>query len=135
MKLKYLFFLLCTIVLSVGFTACSDDNDESATVVGRWKVVHFQGYYKDFSLPEKNWEEDKDVVSNEIYQVNEDGTGNVEDDPFSWHLEGDQLSISQQGLSQTYTLLKLTDSEMVIDILTLTDSSELYEKYWLVRVK
>ena len=135
MKLKHLFFLLCTIVLSVGFTACSDDKDDSATVVGRWKVVYFQGYYKDFSLPEKNWEEDKDVVSNEIYQVNEDGTGNIEDDPFSWHLEGDQLSISQQGLSQTYTLLKLTDSEMVIDILTLTDSSELYEKYWLVRVK
>lgn len=121
--MKKLFLIVAAMFAAVSFSACSDDDDfDVANIVGTWKYVREVGY--EISDGERE-DYDETINSDMRYVFNEDGTGKLtekedgyfhDDRPFTWAASGSsQLTISFTNVSngeQTYTILKLTSSEM-----------------------
>lgn len=126
--------LLMFVVLSVGFTACGDDDDDEISadnLVGTWELYWSAGYEK-YNGEEDRWDEAVDESDKFRMTFNSDGTG-VEDDDnqsFNWKLDGKKLTITGGGESQTVTLVKMSSSELVVESSEKgTDNGKPYEFY------
>lgn len=103
MKKNYLLLMAMLLFAVVGFTSCSDDDEqlseEAQLLVGTWESRY------------------------EILVFNADGTGHIEDPyyddryNFTWKLNGDRLGLTGNGETEYYTIeyLDETTLEMSFD--------------------
>ena len=130
-NLKFLSFVLFAI-LSVGFISCGDDDDEIGgedTLVGTWQCTWSEGYEKDLqnSANDDEWNGAEDFT----VTFKADGTAVIDGDGCKWKLEGNQLSIVDDDARDEWevsTVLKLTDSELIIESYEKGDRYEYYDK-------
>lgn len=122
--------LLAVVALSLGFTACDDEDDNDvalteANVIGKWYLTHASGYDKGPDIPtnEESWEEtleygvvyvelkaDHTYVS--VSTVENDVIGNGKG---TWALSGEVLTFSVDQYHTLYTIKSLTSKEFVIE--------------------
>lgn len=130
-NLKFLSFVLFAI-LSVGFISCGDDDDEIGgkdTLVGTWQCTWSEGYEKDLlnSNNDDEWNGAEDFTAT----FKADGTAVIDGDGCKWKLEGNKLSIVDDDARDewdVFTVLKLTDSELIIESYEKDDRYEYYDK-------
>ena len=94
--MKKLFLIVAAMFAAVSFSACSDDDDKDASIVGTWEYVHFMGYNRGELIT------DKDIPKNdEPYHkltFNSDGTWREEypntnhTSQGSYSIDGDKLT-------------------------------------------
>ena len=129
-NLKFLSFMLFAI-MSVSLISCGDDDEIGGrdTLVGKWQCTWSEGYEKYANNPEYNdeWNEEGDFT----VTFNEDGT--VVADAGKWKLEGDKLTIiyaydDDSEDNEVYTVLKLTDSELILESSEKDSDYEYYDK-------
>lgn len=129
-NLKFLSFMLFAI-MSVSLISCGDDDDEIGgrdTLVGKWQCTWSEGYEK-YAEHYDEWNEEDDFV----ITFNEDGTVISDGETGKWKLEGDKLTITyiyddEFEESEICTVLKLTDSELVLESSEKDSDYEYYEK-------
>lgn len=134
-NLKFLSFMLFAI-LSVGFISCGDDDDEIGgkdTLVGTWQCTWSEGYekYLHNSDNDDEWNGAEDFTTT----FKADGTVTADGDTGKWKLEGNKLTMTftygndeTESDVQVFTVLKLTDSEMIIESYEKNDEYEYYDK-------
>ena len=90
---------LLMIMLTVNFTACSDDEEDTSSystdIVGVWTIVCDEGWEIDDNGEKDSWkEEDADL----FLKFYEDGTGTHADDqdfnPFTWSITDNKLTLN-----------------------------------------
>ena len=116
--MKKLLFFAAALFAAVSFSACSDDdNFDAGSIVGTWKYVREVGY----EISDGEREDYDETINHPMhYTFNENGSGKLSeygsDDTFTWSMSGgNQLTISftdESDREQTYTIVKLTSSEM-----------------------
>lgn len=130
---------LLMVVLCLNFTACSDDDDDEITsdnLVGRWVMIHQQGYEKYEEMPNLNEEwngapEGDDFVN---FTFNADGTFD-EGEGGKWTLHGNTLTLKYYyngEVDEVYELkvLELSSSKAVLEIqYKETEHGSTYEYY------
>ena len=101
------------------------------TLVGKWQCTWSEGYEKYANNPEYNdeWNEEGDFT----VTFNEDGTVVADGDTGKWKLEGDKLTIiyaydDDSEDNEVYTVLKLTDSELILESSEKDSDYEYYDK-------
>lgn len=135
--LKYLSFLLLSLVLGVGFTSCSDDDDhkiEPSAIIGEWELVWDEGYEHDAGYNDR-WSEE---VNGEYWTFKEDGKGYYaknEKYKFSWRLDENKFFITDGYDTEEYTVVKLVAHEMIIEEFEKDGSYEYYSKTTLKKVE
>ena len=131
-NLKFLSFMLFAI-MSVSLISCGDDDEIGGrdTLVGKWQCTWSQGYENYANNPEYNdeWNEEGDFT----VTFNEDGTVVADGDTGKWKLEGDKLTIiyaydDDSEDNEVYTVLKLTDSELILESSEKDSDYEYYDK-------
>ena len=122
--LRFIGMALVAIIMSVNFVACSDDDDEitSDNLVGRWVMIHQQGYEKYENMPNLNEEwngapEGDDFVN---FTFNADGTFD-EGEGGKWTLHGNTLTLKYYyngEVDEVYDLkvLELSSSKAVLAV-------------------
>lgn len=123
--LKLLSLVLFT-VLSISLYSCGNDDDEGGggngtgyTLIGEWQCTWTQGYERYANIPIKNkeWNNADDFTAS----FNENGTLVIGPESGKWKLVGDELTMtyigedSSQDDELVFTVLKLTDSELIIE--------------------
>ena len=100
-------------------------------MVGKWQCTWSEGYEKYANNPEYNdeWNE----VGDFTVTFNEDGTVVADGDTGKWKLEGDKLTIiyaydDDSEDNEVYTVLKLTDSELILESSEKDSDYEYYDK-------
>lgn len=107
--------LLCAIFMAVGFTSCSDDDDDEGSIVGTWMLMIQDDYGQwfcqynfksDGSLQVKDWS-------------SEDGEPSSYEATGKWSVAGDILTItvddSEEGESWTEAYrFKLDGNKLII---------------------
>lgn len=132
--------VMMIVALSAGFASCSNDDDEmtSETLVGTWETTWEEGWSKNTEDP-TDLEEWNDACSEEDkYQMTfkADGTGiDGVSDSFTWKLDGNVLTITNGEDTESAKVLKLTESEIVIEVTYKDGKWESYEKTTYKRVK
>ena len=130
---------LLMVVLCLNFTACGDDDDDEITsdnLVGRWVMIHQQGYEKYEEMPNLNEEwngapEGDDFVN---FTFNADGTFD-EGEGGKWTLHGNTLTLKYYyngEVDEVYELkvLELSSSKAVLEIqYKETEHGSTYEYY------
>ena len=122
-------------VLSVCLISCGDDDDEIGgkdVLVGTWQCTWTQGYEKDLRNPgdDEEWNEADDFT----VTINADGTATSDGETGRWSLEGNKLTMTftygsdSESEVQIFNVLRLTDSEMVLETSEKDDEYEYYEK-------
>lgn len=137
-NLKLLSILLFS-VLSFSLASCGDDDDEIGgrdTLVGTWQCTWSEGYYRNVNHPEDDEEWNEEASGEDSFTVTfkADGTGVFDGDVSKWKLEGNQLYIADMDTNDEWdvsTVLKLTDSELIVESYEKNDESgsEYYDKY------
>ena len=131
-NLKFLSFMLFAI-MSVSLISCGDDDEIVGrdTLVCKWQCTWSEGYEKYANNPEYNdeWNEEGDFT----VTFNEDGTVVADGDTGKWKLEGDKLTIiyaydDDSEDNEVYTVLKLTDSELILESSEKDSDYEYYDK-------
>lgn len=136
-NLKFLSFVLFA-VMSVSLFSCGDDDEEIGdrnTLIGTWQCTWSEGYYRDVNHPADNedWNEEEDFT----VTFNADGTYSGDGDAGKWKLEGNKLSMldNKSESWDVSTVLKLTDSELIMEIYEKDDDgSEYYDKYTFKKI-
>lgn len=122
------------VILSVGFTACGDDDDDDGVsadkLVGTWELYWNAGYQKS-NGEEDRWDEAVTEADKEKITFKADGTGvNDDNESCTWKLDGKKLTITSGGESETVTLLKLNSAELIVEYFEKgTDEDGTYEYY------
>lgn len=134
MKNWKLFSLVLFAFMSLSLVSCGDDDEvgDSNALVGTWQCTWIEGYEKYANNPEydEEWNEADDFTTT----FNADGTTIADGDAGKWKLEGNILTMTfpDDGGSeddiQIYTVLKLTDSELVLEMLEKGENYEYYDK-------
>lgn len=123
-ELKTLIALLgLCITLSVGISACSDDDEigSSSDIIGTWVWVSSNGWIKEDGEIIEEWEDNEgdEWMYNTFY---EDGTIEIIDisddwevcDSGTWEYKNGNLHIIIDGESSILPILSLTSTEMVV---------------------
>ena len=140
--LKYFSFFLFALVLGAGFASCSDDDENvnSSAIVGKWEVIYDEGYEVGYDSENPEYKDEWGYEVNNFFIVfNNDGTGYSEEYgdklAFSWALNGNKLTASYGSDHDDATVLKLTDSELLLEFHEKEGHYEYYEKMSLRKVK
>lgn len=137
------------VVLSVGFAACGDDDDDdddggsvtASALIGTWETYWMTGYEKVPGREELKWDEAVPESEKDRITFNADGTSLDGTYPQTWKLNGNKLTITDtDGTdSETFTVLKLTSTELVIEMYdeeTIEGSRyEYYDKFTFKKIK
>lgn len=127
------FWLSCMVMaLCVGFTSCSDDDDEGIAgdanelIIGKWKVTDEYGWHQEKGEEKisynygKNQNIDWCDCINEIYTFRKDGTGSedynsTDSHEFDWNINGTKLTLDF-GYSEkdVYTIVKMNAKNAVV---------------------
>lgn len=118
--------LLMFVVLSVGFAACGDDDDDdddgggsvtASALIGTWETYWTTGYEKATGEEELRWDKAVSEAEKDRITFSADGTVLDEEDPQTWKLNGNKLTITDTDGedSKTFTVLKLTSTELVVE--------------------
>lgn len=131
MKNWNLFSLMLFAIMNLGLVSCGDDDEvgDRNALVGTWQCTWIEGYEKYANNPEydEEWNEAADFLA----VFNEDGTAVIDGDECKWKLEGDQLFICDTGTNDEWdanTVLKLSDSEFIIETHEKDNDAEYYQK-------
>ena len=137
-SLRFIGMAIVAIIMSVNFVACSDDDDEitSDNLVGRWVMIHQQGYEKYEEMPNLNEEwngapEGDDFVN---FTFNADGTFD-EGEGGKWTLHVNTLTLKYYyngEVDEVYELkvLELSSSKAVLEMhYKETEHGSTYEYY------
>ena len=141
-------------IMSVSLISCGDDDEIGGrdTLVGKWQCTWSEGYEKYANNPEYNdeWNEEGDFT----VTFNEESSGfsikcssysisvyrhRITTTSFPWKrcfvtkLEGDKLTIiyaydDDSEDNEVYTVLKLTDSELILESSEKDSDYEYYDK-------
>ena len=114
--LSFLMMALC-----VGFTSCSDDDDEkggqiTASIVGTWQSTWESGY----EIEDGEKDEWSEEYTEEILTFNADGTAtnpSLSDgysDNFTWKISGNQLILCSGEDVEVYNSKTLNSTTLVI---------------------
>lgn len=108
-------------VVSLSLTACGDDDDveesREAFICGKWVLVSIAIDYNGSSLEDT-------TPAGDIFYINEDHTYRItgeDEGNGTWNKKGNKLILcTSDGSSETYTITKLTNKELIIvaDFLT-----------------
>ncbi len=129
--MKKMFLIVAAISAIVSFSACSDDNDSDASIVGTWMITHSEGWviYSDGSRDDFN-----DDYPNDIdfyywtYSFDDKGacvrksyTDHATDDDhptyFTYTISGKTLTLkgkTDSELTVTGTIKELTSNKLVL---------------------
>lgn len=131
-NLKFLSFVLFA-VMSVSLFSCGDDDEEIGdrnTLIGTWQCTWSEGFVREVNYPDEN--EDWSKAEDYTVTFNADGTCRWSNgDTGKWKLEGNKLStVDDDARDEWYalTVLKLTDSELIIEDYEKDEYGEYYEK-------
>lgn len=147
--LSFLMMALC-----VGFTSCSDDDDEkggqiTGSIVGTWQTTWSKGYGYDKIYNESDkWDE---AYTEDIFVFNSNGTGCLYDEEdyyedeedyhedFTWTLSGRTLTIvygdEDEDDIEKYYVNTLSGSTLVIIYHEKDENEEEYDEISLRRIK
>ena len=146
MKKYRLFYFMCILLgMAVGFTSCSDDDDEASveSLIGTWESIYSEGY--DIWNGEKEtWDGEPEDPLRLTFR--EDGTYRGEE--FyngKWHLgvsrtyvlKGNKLFYydEEEEESGSATIISLTKDKLVIEESFEDEYEEYYEKITFKRIK
>ena len=118
----YLWVTMIVAMLCVGFTSCSNDDDDVVTgegIVGTWKITAVENHFYNGKI------ETDDLTPYEYYRkFNADGTGaeyeyeygyGWEIDEFRYTYNGNTLIVNSDGDITNMTVHSLTSSTMVVE--------------------
>ena len=135
---KFLFLSMAMImaILSLGLTACGDDNkdepkDTKGDLVGTWKMTGSEDGYSYTSLVQftkdgkfynvevwtEHGETDVDIsrgtytVKDDVITITENYDGEVDTYSVKYQIKGDQLIVTDDGYYMTYTKAKNSEIE------------------------
>ena len=128
--LNFFAMLVCLLTLSLGFVACSDDNEsgDSNHLVGTWEETRHEGYYYSNGI-RVEYDEPSEGSRITFY---EDGTGIYEgknwNQNWNWNLFNNLLTLTDKdsGGSDVYTVASLTSTELVLEFVDLDDFERTY---------
>lgn len=134
---RYLFLAL-TLVLSVGFSSCSDDDEASigseSDLIGTWQCT----YGEITATVDGETESYSDEFDMKI-KFNENGTAILDNKTYSWSYKGNKLTLNYDGDGQeTFTVTTLTNTKLVMEMHLKTKEDgvtyELYEKLTFIKI-
>jgi hypothetical protein len=109
-KLYSTIMLLAMMVAALGFTACGGDDDDdngggsgSKSIVGVWELVSVDSKYEMEGLGGQ-------------MELNADGTLKTPSGTGKWKLEEDRLSLIFHDGTQTFTVISLTSTQLVLSL-------------------
>lgn len=121
---KFLAMALAAILMSVYFTACSDDDkkiDNADDLIGTWMAVHNKGWYKSGSEKEE-WDEPAQdeiilkISSNGKFEHKENG---YVDASGTWSLRGNTIVFKGyedvEQVSEEYKIKSLDADELILE--------------------
>lgn len=119
--------LTLTFVLTLIFTACSndDDNNSNPTIVGKWKTVKFE-YYTDGVLDETVTTVEENSSCPDYIEFKDNGTyivinndvncNSTADESGTYVYNGTTISTTSGGFTDIATVITLTDSDLKTDL-------------------
>lgn len=141
------YFVLCAVAIlcAVSFASCGDDDDDvnvsKSALIGTWESVWETGYDK-YGSDIDRWDE---AYTDERVKFEEDGTmtvyeyhGSGWNYEFSadWTLSGNKIILKAGNETESATIEKLTDTELIVSTLEKgVDDGEAYEYYSRVTYK
>ena len=118
------------IALCIGFTACSDDDDEGIAgdaktlIVGTWESTWSKGY------------EIYEAYTEDVYTFKNDGSGTYKDvsesstytEDFTWSISGNKLKITFNGYGDEATIKTLNGNTLVLVSQDKDENEEYYDE-------
>lgn len=138
-KFELKFWLSCVMMaLCIGFTACSDDDEEGIAgdaqtlIVGTWESTWSKGY----GIYEGEKEEWDEAYTEDVYTFKNDGSGTYKDvsgstpytEDFTWSISGNKLKITINGYSDEATIKTLNGTTLVIIAQEKDENEEFYDE-------
>lgn len=118
-KLHSILMMLAIMVAALGFTACSDDDDDKgkveASIVGEWELI--DNYVDPIEAEEQGFVTPNDLGTIIEFASNgrcfEDGN-----DSGSWKIDGNRLYITSDAfpIPVSYTILQLNDTTLKMEM-------------------
>ena len=122
------------IALCIGFTACSDDDDEGIAgdaktlIVGTWESTWSKGY--------EIYEGERDEWNEDVYTFKNDGSGTYKDvsesstytEDFTWSISGNKLKITFNGYGDEATIKTLNGNTLVLVSQDKDENEEYYDE-------
>ena len=113
-KIELKFWLSCMVMaLCVGFTSCSDDDDEGIADDGE----------------KEEWDE---AYTNEVYTFKKDGTGTYKDeydnstDPFTWSISGNKLKLTYDDNDSDEVVIRTLNENTAVLVVQYKDKDTEY---------
>ena len=138
MKKNYLLLLAMLLFAVVGFTSCSDDDEEGGIsgnpeelLVGEWQSQYDEGYW----VNNGEREEYSEPYTDECYTFESDGTGFCEYQEdgarfyFTWEVNGNTLFLDNRTVGdESFVIETLNSSTLVLVYHEVSDGYEDYYK-------
>ena len=126
------------IALCIGFTACSDDDDEGIAgdaktlIVGTWESTWSKGY----EIYEGERDEWNEAYTEDVYTFKNDGSGTYKDvsesstytEDFTWSISGNKLKITFNGSGDEATIKTLNGNTLVLVSQDKDENEEYYDE-------
>lgn len=130
--LRLIGMAIVAVIMSVNFTACSDDDDEgegkslSEKLVGHWVLTYEEGFIKEENYPDYEWShEPKDEyeyfghftfrADGTYSQYDLDGTSNPQSIE-KWTVSGDVITLIEDEFEQyDLKVLEISSSKLVLE--------------------
>lgn len=128
-------WILLSMILFIGFTACSDDDDKGSALIGTWRLTHTEGYEKENGQIADEW--DEDVNSSEDWVVSSKTiTFWMDGDQYeaNYTYKDDKLYLGDDD-DIVFNVLKLTDGELILELKMKEGNYELYDKSTFKKIK
>ncbi|WP_294620017.1 lipocalin family protein [uncultured Bacteroides sp.] len=134
-KFELKFWLSCMVMaLCVGFTSCSDDDDEGIAgdaktlIIGTWQSTWNKGY-EIYDGEKEEWDE---AYTDEVYTFKKDGTGTYKDeydnstDPFTWSVSGNKLKLTYDDNDSDEVVIKTLNENTAVLVVQYKDKDTEY---------
>ena len=121
--------------LILGLFSCSDDDDKkTGGLEGTWLVVHSQGYIKEDGVKVDEWSEASEEDDKIIFTANGKMQFEFVDEWINDTYSYKDGKISLENYHLVFSVLRLTDTELVLEVKVEVDNLVLYEKQTLRRL-
>lgn len=150
--LRFFGMVLITVLLSVGFAACSSDDDDDignvSTLYGTWETTHFEGWEKINGELDDEWNEDASesednmrlafASDGEVTIYYKSGSSWSVDEVCDYTISGNKLYIKEYDGDEDWvcTIKTLNASTLVIESSSSeTEDGDKYQSYEKVTFK
>lgn len=150
-SLKLIGLAIVTIVMSVNFAACSDDDDDVdvSELLGVWEAIHIEGY-ETYQGETERWNTDIDAatyddgeyprvefLNNGVVKTYYYSNGWTDDEEGKYQVNGNKIHIQGYGDDEGYylTIVSLNSNQLIVEEKDSEDGEEYYEKVTYKRIK